>query len=224
MIESLMQYAFEPGVWALSLLVFCAIATITSSLALRGSRRKFLALVSEITSEDNLTRADKAWLRSEIEQSKGTHLLVAAPFAPFAIVAALVFAAYEGWDDEVGHISSAGLAKERERLARLDERLDAVHARVIKESEGVDPMEGNFWHDPRRQEIGRLVNDLETWNNPIAMSWIIAWLVVASPLMIIAYLVSGSLKPFVTNVWDPLRGPVMAALASLHVKGTHSQV
>lgn len=224
MIEILNSFAREPGIWALSFLLTCALITLASSLLLKRTRSKLLSLVTELAYDEKLTKADKAWLRAEIDRSKGGHMIIAAPFAPFAILAALAVAAYEGWaeDRQDEGRRDEDLSKTRERIADLDEKIVLLHARVIEEGEGIDPKSGAFWDDPRRKEISDLAFTLETWNNPLAMVWIFAWLIVAAPLMLIAYFASGSLKPFIVNVWDPLREPVLAALTTFRLRGAIS--
>jgi len=198
----------EPGYWALAFLLACAVATLIASLALRGTRRRFADLVNELIDEGRLTKADKAWLRAEIERSKGAHLLIASPFAPFAILGALAVAAYEGWLGERHDV----------RLEQIEADIDRLHAETVELSQGVDPRTGNYWKDERHREIRHLSMVLETWNNPLSMIWITAWLAIASPFMVLAYFVTGSLKPFIMNVWEPLRDPILAVLESVRVK------
>ncbi len=202
----------EPGYWAMAFLMMCALITLTSALYLRPKRTRFLEVVNEIVAEGRLTRADKAWLRSEIDRSKGVHLLIASPFAPFAIVAALVVAIFDGWNEGDNDISHEALQR---KLDRLDRNIEATEAEVVELSEGVDPRKGNYWNDSRREEMRKLIYTIETWNNPLSMAWILAWMILASPLVLVAYFVSGSLKPFIVNIWEPLRNPVRSALLTI---------
>lgn len=222
MIDLLDAYIHEPGFWVLAFLLGCALINLVSSLLLRGKRARLLALVKEIIAEGRLNDADKAWLVDDIERSKGTHLLIAAPFAPFFIIAALALSAYEGWtetqDGEKSSSDDTSPAATRKRLASLDERMDAVRAKITIDSKGVDPRAGAYWNDKRRTEIEDLALDIETWNNPIAMTWIVLWLIAASPLMVIAYFASGSLRPFVVNIWEPLREPILSVLSAARLK------
>ncbi|NSZ73304.1 hypothetical protein G6L74_06050 [Agrobacterium tumefaciens] len=212
MIDVFTSSVSHPGVIALVFILACAAVTLTAAILLRPTRKRLLSLVTELCDEGKLTHADRAWLRVEIKRSKGSHLLIAAPFAPFAILGALAVAAYEGWVED----------HDDERISELEKEIDRLHAEQVVESEGVDPRTGLYWKDARHSEIRDLSLTLEIWNNPLAMMWILFWLVVASPLMVLAYLASGSLKPFVVNVWEPLREPVLAALETVRMRNKAS--
>lgn len=202
------------------LAVFAAI-TLVSAIAMRSTRRKLLALVSEIVGEGRLTKADRAWLRFEVEKSKGTHLLVASAFAPGAILGAIVVGAYEGWmAKHRGKSDEPHLDELRSSIDKTRGSIANLEAKFIKEHAGVDPREGLYWNDPRREQIGDLASALESWNNPIAMSWIIVWMVISLPALGVGYLIAGSLQPIVKNVWEPLRLPIMAIVD--HLNGPHS--
>lgn len=223
MIDLLDTYISEPGFWVLSFLLGCALVTLFSSLLLRGKRKRLLALVNEIINEDKLNDADKAWLIDDIERSKGTHLLIAAPFAPFFILAALALSAYEGWSSNLNSAKpkddlATREADSRKRMDALDDRIDTLRAKITIDSKGVDPRKGVYWNDKRRAEIENLSLDIETWNNPLAMMWIVLWLAAASPLMVVAYFASGSLRPFIINIWEPLRDPVLSVLSAARLK------
>ncbi len=79
----------EPAVWVLVGLLTCAFLTLLTAIRLRPVRRRMLVLMHEIQAEGRLTPADKAWMRTEIDRSRGYHLLLVSPFAPFAIFAAI---------------------------------------------------------------------------------------------------------------------------------------
>lgn len=196
---------FEPGVWASIALIGFALISLTASLLLRSSRRRFRLLVEEIIAENRLTAADKAWLRAEITRSKGRHLIVAAPFAPFAIFGAVAVGAYEGWFSKADEADDA-----------LERDIERMMAENVELSQGVDPRTGNYWRDERHREVRDLALTLETWNNPISMCWIVIWLMAATPFLLAGWLISGTVKPFVMNVWAPLREPVLAILSEVH--------
>lgn len=192
----------EPGFWVLAFMVICAAITLASSLYVRQARRRMLKLLNEMRAEGKFSEADKAWLRQDIKTAQGKVLLVAAPFAPFAIFAALALGLYEGW---------TSLTYDQ-TVRKIEADTDRLHAEVIRISEGIDPRTGKLWNDPRRREITDLSLTLETWGNPIAMTWIIIWMVVAAPFLFLGYLTSGTFRPFIANVWDPLRDPVSSII------------
>lgn len=200
------EFWLEPGIWALAALLIFAAIRLVASIALRQSRRRMVELVDQIASEERLTRADKASLRAEIERSKGQALLVAAPFAPFAIFGAIAVGIYEG----------ASKKNRNVWIKEIEADIERMQAEAIELTEGVDPRTGNYWRDARHKEIRDISAHLETWNNPIAMTWISIWLVAALPFLGLGYLVSGSIRPFVMNVWGPLREPVISVLSGLH--------
>ncbi|WP_161632254.1 hypothetical protein [Aliihoeflea sp. 2WW] len=190
----------EPAVWVLVGLLTCAFLTLLTAIRLRPVRRRMLVLMHEIQAEGRLTPADKAWMRTEIDRSRGYHLLLVSPFAPFAIFAAIAAGIAEGWRPSIGY---------ENRIDEIKRDTDLLHRKGVEISEGIDPMKGRYWNDIRRQEIYELSATLETWSNPIAMLWILIWLGLAAPFLLIGYLVSGTLRPFLVNVWEPFRDPVL---------------
>ncbi|MBN7759469.1 hypothetical protein JYP46_21830 [Nitratireductor aquimarinus] len=195
----------EPGFWVLAILTICGGITLVSSLVLRRTRRRLLDLVEEMSSEAPLSREDKALLRSETERSYGSELFVAAPFAPFAIFGAVALGAYEGWKKE----------SYDQTVERFDKSADRIYAESIELTEGIDPRRGRLWNHPRRRELHDHVIALETWNHPIAMTWIMCWIILALPFLGLSYLISGTMRPFYANIWEPLRDPVVSILRSV---------
>lgn len=206
--ESLLAAIKEPGMWVLLILISCSLIQCAASLALRKTRKRFADLVAEVMQEGNLTRGDKAWLKSQIDKSKGTHLLLSAPFAPFAILGAFVLGFVEASKERSFNDSSEYWHKIGEKLTK-DEVVEAYDA---------DPTKGRLWLDDRRQEIQNASYTIETWNNPISVLWISAWLIISAPLLVISYFVTGSLRPFASSIWKPLQEPAVAALSLLMVK------
>lgn len=200
------DYLYEPGFWLLTFMVTCALISAVTSILLMPTRRRLRTGLEALLQEGDLSEGDKAWARSVISTSNGHHLLAAAPFAPFAILGALVVGAVDGWDRRV--------------LPRTDAQFDLSHADTIHLTEGANPRNGRLWNDPRRKEIDWDAHSVETWNHPVAMVWIGFWLVLALPFLFVGSKVSGSMRPFVDNVWSPLRDPINSILslaASRHI-------
>ncbi|CAM5419598.1 hypothetical protein ATER59S_02373 [Aquamicrobium terrae] len=204
-----MNSAFiEPG--ALFLIAFVALGAVhfIASAWLRPRRRRLLQLVTEIARDKDITREDKAWLRTEIDLSKSKTVLFASIIAPFAIIGALILGFYEGWR-----------ARARGKLADFDEHADLyerdserMHKEIVELDTGLDPAKGKFWSDPRRKEVQEIAFTIENWSNPLAMIWILFWLVASIPLLAVGYFLSGSMQPFIQNLWEPIRDPVAAIL------------
>jgi hypothetical protein len=198
----------EPGFWVLCSLVVFASISLAASVLMRAKRRALLQLVSELVSEPH-TRADRAWLRYEIGRSKGGHLLFAAPFAPFAILGAIAIGAYEGW-------AAKGRSYD-DHVSVIKRETEEIQVRTIELVGSVKLSDAKLWSDPRRKQVFALASAIGDWNNPISMLWISFWLLAASPLLLIGYFVMGSTRPFLVNVWPPLREPVATILNQAHV-------
>ncbi|MFC3208099.1 hypothetical protein [Aquamicrobium soli] len=194
----------EPAFWLLAALPVCGVIQLAASLYLRPRRREILSLVEDMVRED-LAKEDRAWLRHEIERSRAVHLLIASPFVPFAILGALAIAAYEGWK-----VSATNYDDRIETIGASTER---IHRKAVEISEGISLKNSRFWNDPRAVRIRDLAGQIEDWNNPLAMTWIAIWLLAASPLLVAAYFISGSIRPFVVNLWTPLREPIASILS-----------
>lgn len=197
----------EPGVWVLAFLLVCAATNLLASLLLRSKRRRLLRLAEALADEPGFNKADRAWLRTEIENSQDKTVLIVSPLAPIMFLGALAVGFYEGWrDKKPAH--APDLKRQAERIGRDRERM---FERLVEVQSGIDPKEGNHWNDPRRHEVADLAFTIETWSHPMATLWICAWLVLALPVVLIGYLIAGSLEPFVRNTWGPFRH--LAALA-----------
>lgn len=194
----------EPAFWLLLLLPVCGLIRLASALYLRPRRRELLSLAQSLVREE-LTKEDRAWLRHEIDRSRATHLLIASPFVPFAILGALAIAAYEGW--------KIAATSYDDRVETLETSAERLHSKSIEITVGISLNNSKFWNDPRAKRIRDLVGQIEDWNNPLAMTWIAIWLLAASPLLIATYFISGSIRPFVVNLWAPLREPIISILS-----------
>jgi len=118
---------------------------------------------------------------------------------------------YEGWQMR-GRQKDALFNYELE-VERLERDAERMHVKGIRHLTGLDPRRGKYWNDERRRQISKLSCSIENWSSPLAVLWIFFCLLVASPLLIIGYFVSGSIRPFIENIWAPVRDPVLAALA-----------
>ncbi|RUV37018.1 hypothetical protein [Mesorhizobium sp. M7A.F.Ca.MR.148.00.0.0] len=193
----------DPVFWLLMILPLCAIVQLMAALYLRTRRRELLSLVEELASDD-LNKEDRAWLRHEIDRSRAIHLLIATPFVPFAILGALAIAVYEGW--------KVAASSYNERVHSVELSADRMHRKAVEIGEGISLKKSVIWDDPRSKRVRELVGQIEDWNSPIAMVWIAAWLIAALPLLVVAYFISGSIRPFVVNLWGPLREPIASIL------------
>lgn len=194
----------------LAVIVGFPLVQLVAALLLKGTRRRLLAAVDDVLSEGPLAPSDKAWLRDEIDTSSGTHLLIVSFFAPFAIFGAVALGLYDGLSIKRKPARSAQNLSDRiENLsAELEEtrlRLERMDAKGILISQGVDPRDGKLWDDPRRRAISSLTYSVETWSHPIAALWIFFWLIVAVPFVLVGYAISGTIAPFLKNLWEPLR-------------------
>lgn len=205
MIDAILQ----PGPLILAALVVFAVIKCAAALVIRSHRRRMLTKVRSLIAEPDLTREDKAWLRDEIETSKGKMLLAVSPLAPIAIFGAAMVGAYEGWRAREG---GGRLFDFDSEVERIDRDTDRIHAKAVKLREGFDPRSGKYWNDPRREEIFDDSFVVEVWSSPLAALWIIAWLILASPLLLVGYAVSGTIRPFIENLWQPFREPLASAL------------
>lgn len=201
----------------LGVIVGFPLVQLVAALLLRTTRRKLLAAIDGVLSDGPLGPADKAWLRNEIDTSSGTHLLIASFFAPFAILGAVALGFYDGfYAKKKPPLSHAKLADRIDVIsAELEESrqsIETMEAKGILLAQGVDPREGKLWADPRRREISELVHVVETWNHPIATVWIILWLVIAAPFILVGYAISGTIAPFLSNLWEPLRTLIVGLL------------
>lgn len=183
-------------------LFVCGSIQLVSSLLLRKVRKKFADLIEVIMKEGDLSPADKAWLKSEIDRTDGTHLVVAAPFAPFAILGAIALGFTEA-------------KNKSEPTKKTLEKLDIQDRKDMMLLTGEDPINGRLWEDPRRRELEDLGMTIETWNNPVSILWIYFWVAASIPLLAISYFVTGSLRPFVHNIWQPLRMPISTMLSEI---------
>lgn len=193
----------DPVFWLLMILPLCSVIQLIAALYLRTRRRELLSLVEDLATE-NLNKEDRAWLRHEIERSRATHLLIASPFVPFAILGAVAIAVYEGW--------KVAASSYDERVKSIELNADRIHRQAVEIGEGISLKKSVFWDDPRSKRVRELAGHIEDWNNPIAMVWIAAWLIAALSLLVLAYFVSGSIRPFVVNLWGPLREPIASIL------------
>ncbi len=192
----------EPGAWLLLGLILCGTIQLISSLKLRKVRKALADLVEEIIKEGELTPSDKAWLKAEIDRTDGTHLVVAAPFAPFAILGAIALG-----------FTEAGNKSESSK--KTLEKIEIQERKSLVLLTGEDPINGRLWTDPRKEKIEDLAMTIESWNNPVSMLWIYFWLAASLPLLLISYFVAGSLRPFIHNIWQPLRLPISSMLSEI---------
>lgn len=205
----------------LGVIVAVPLVQMVASLLLRNTRRRLVNAVDSVMKEGALSRPDKAWLRSKIETSSGNHLLIAALFAPFAIFGAVALGLYDGLNNaKRARVSPDNLADRIDQISvELEEtraKLEAADAKGISLMEGADPRDGNLWNDPRRKEIDDLVHTVETWSHPIAVLWIFLWLIVAVPFVLVGYAISGTVAPFLTNLWEPLRTLIVGSVGPAH--------
>lgn len=200
----------QPGPLVLLSLLTFAVIKVAAAIYLRPRRRKLLALVASLVAEDDLSKEDKAWLRDEVDTSRGMTFLAVSPLAPFAILFAIVVGVVEGWR---GRGEKDGLFDYQAEVDRLNRDSDRVQARMVEIESGLDPRKGIYWNDKRRTQIADLTFDIETLSHPIAALWVFAWVVVASPLLVVGYLISGTIRPFLEHLWRPFRDPLVAALA-----------
>lgn len=195
----------NPAFWLLAILPAFGLVRLSAAVYLRPYREKLRHLVDEM-SRGALSKEDRGWLRAALEQSRGRHLVIAAPFAPVMILAAVVFGVFEGWRDS---------QKSR------DDRVDAAEAEVLRlrlarldDLAGMSLAKSRFASDPRGLRLTELVSKIEEWSSPISMLWIVVWLIVAAPLLVVSYAISGSIRPIITNVWAPLREPIESLIAA----------
>lgn len=193
----------EPAFWMLAAIVTFSIVQLISALALRAARRGMLRAVQAISDERDINASDKAWLRYEIDRSRGAHILLGSFLAPLAFPAAAIFGLYDGWTRR----AADGLS-----LSSTQQQFDEAEQRHINLCEGHDPSKGRYWSDARRKQISSYADTLESWNHPIAYIWIGVWLAAAFPLVLATYWISGSVRPFVDNLWRPLREPVASLI------------
>lgn len=190
----------EPAFWMLASIVAFSIVQLISALALRATRRGMLLAVQDVADTGDINASDKAWLRYEIARSRGTHILMGSFLAPLLFPIAAIFGLYDGWTRR--DVDDHAVRREFEEAER----------RHIKLCEGRDPSQGRYWHDNRRKQIGGYADTLETWSHPVAYIWIGVWLAASFPLVLATYWISGSIRPFVDNLWRPLREPVTVLL------------
>lgn len=193
----------NPMFWLIAIVLpGAALINLAASMWVRQARRDLLVLVKRLWPE--ASPQDRTWLWHEVDRSKGTHLLIASPLAPFAILGAVALGVYEGWRG--AHETYDGHVK------RIQGETALLEKDVYRLVTGEDADSSKIWNSPDGQRLGRLADHIENWNHPVAMLWIIGWLVVASPLLLGAYFVVGSLKPVITNMWAPLREPIAVVL------------
>lgn len=209
MTEYILTLVRDPIFWVLAALPLFGLINLVASLYLRKSRRRLIEVINSMTSDARITKADKAFLRAEIGTSGGRHLLFAAPFAPAAILAAVVLGFVEGWQ---ARNKSRRLFDLQTQIDRLQRESDTLTINAVKATEGHDPSAGVFWDDPRRREVQELSHVIETWSNPLATLWILFWLAMSAPLLVVGYLASGSIRPFVVNLWEPIRDPILSGI------------
>jgi len=202
-----LDFFAEPGAWGLIGLLFFATINLVSSILLRPTRKRLLANVQALVKTGQLNKSDQAWIRADIDRSRGAHFIVASLLAPVIVPAAAIYGFYDGWNGKT--------KTTKETLKDTRNSLEASYVKTVSLFEGHDPRKGNYWNDSRRLQIRDDADTLEEWNNPVAMIWVSFWLLFAFPLLLVGYLASGTMRPFFERLGNPLRQVVEGIVSAL---------
>lgn len=194
----------EPG---FLLLVSILAITVVQALGAWLGRSRFARLeklCTELSNDPAANDSDRAWISYFVSEAldRREPFLVGL-FAPVAILAT---------------VPSLWLEARGENL-RAENRpitIDGAYRRLIEDETGIDPRQGALWKDPRRHEMSDLSSLAQAFSSPIASIILICWLVISTPVFVIAYLLSISPVKLIGGMAAPYREAIIRVSALAH--------
>ena len=193
----------NPAIWALVALIAWPVSLIVGTLITRRHLRELNEFAEQIDGHPEANSADRVWLTHMLEEATDWRpvalTVLLAPIFPVLAIFAGIDMMRDDPDPEV-------------QFKVTKERIDALELILAQETGQERPDNGNFWNDPRRDDMRSATFEVNFLKNPILLVWIAIW---GLPSVLIL-LLTGSLKPtahFFRDQVQPLVHRWLAALA-----------